>query len=220
MTLRPREHPQRETLFEFAEQLESGRVAFGSDVAAHVRECHRCGGEVQSIRRSLSVAKLASQTIEPTISLEASTILAMKSQRVAHRRQVNRRAVKAASFAAAFTVTMSVCLSSSTTPAGSDVNKTYPRSGELRLFRTIEALQMDSPEEILLEPAIRASNWQPQSAWEKAQRRALDALDHDIDEALAAIQANPALVRAGMVIDANRETKRRTLKTLYAQRNL
>ena len=172
------------------------------------------------MRRSLSLARMASRTIEPTIALEASTILAMKSNWHAHRRTVRRRVLKSAGFAAVFTLTMSVSLSSSKSPGDSGMAKLYPRTDQMRLERSYETLQLDSPEEILLEPAIRASNWQPESRWEKAQSRALDTFDRDIEAALAAFEANPALVRAGTVIDANRESKRQTLKSLYAQRNL
>ena len=84
----------------------------------------------------------------------------------------------------------------------------------------MESLTKPTPEEILLEPALKASYWQPGSAWEKAQWRKLDTMDADIDEAVAALQSNPALVRAGAVIMSNRELKRQTLKTLYAQRIL
>ena len=36
MFVREQAHPEREALFEYAEQLEAGRAAFGSEVAAHV----------------------------------------------------------------------------------------------------------------------------------------------------------------------------------------
>lgn len=220
MNLRKSDHPDREGLFEYAERLESGHVAFGSPLAAHVRDCALCSAELESMRRSLSVTKRASRTIEPTIALEASTILGMKSQWVAHRRQVRRRVAKSAAIAAVFMLTMSVSLSSSKTPGDSGVSKNYPRTGQSASKVSYESLITESPEERLLEPAIRESSWQPASRWEKSQSRALDVLDGDIDEALAAIQANPALVRAGMVVNSNREIKRQTLKSLYAQREL
>jgi hypothetical protein len=144
----------------------------------------------------------------------------MKSHRQTHRNQFRRRMMKSAAFAAVFMIAMSVSLSSSMSPRDSGIVKVYPRADLKYVPLSYEALVTESPEEILLEPAITQSNWQPASRWEKAQRRALEVLDGDIDEALAAIQANPALVRAGAVVHANRESKRQTLKSLYAQRDL
>lgn len=220
MTLLKNEHPDRASLFEHAEQLEAGRVEFGSPIAAHVRLCKRCAAELDTMRRSISLASFASKTIEPTIALEASTILAMKSQRQAHRMQLRRRIATTASLAAVFMVTMSVTFSSSNTPHESGIAKVYPRNGQKPVPVTYESLTTVSPEERLLGPAIQQSNWQPASRWERSQSEALKSLDEDIDEALRAIESNPALVRAGAVIHANRETKRQTLKSLYAQRDL
>jgi len=220
MNLVKSEHPEHESLFELAEQLESGHVSFGSPLALHVRECSRCSAEVESMRRSLSLTKLASRTIEPTIALEASTILGMKSEWLAHRRQLRRRVIKSGAFAAAFIVTMSVSLSTSRIQEDGGISKVYRHSVTAAKTVSYESLSRETPEERLLEPAILQSSWKPESRWEKSQRRAIDLLDGDIDEALAAIQSNPALVRAGSVVSANRETKRQTLKSLYAQRDL
>jgi hypothetical protein len=220
MSVRNTEHPGYESLFEYAEQLDAGRVSFDSPVGEHIRDCAECSAEVDSVRRSLSLTRLASPTIEPTIALEASTILGMKSEWLAHRRRVRRRVVKTTAFAAVFVVSMSVTLSSSARPGESGISKTYPRSGEHGSTVSYQTLVTESPEERLLEPAILQSSWEPANPWERSQRRALDVLDGDIDEALAAIQSNPALVRAGTVVNANRETKRQTLKSLYAQRDL
>ncbi len=220
MTLRKSEHSGRESLFEYAEQLESGQVSFGSPVAVHVRDCARCAAEVESMRRSLTVAKFARRSIEPTVALEASTILGMKSQWLAHRRQVRRRVMKSSAVAALFMMVMSASLASSKTPGDNGVSKNYRRSGQVPTAVSYDALLRESAEEQLLEPAILESSWQPVTRWEQSQSRALEMLDNEIDEALAAIQSNPALVRAGMVVNANRETKRQTLKSLYAQRDL
>ena len=76
-------------------------------------------------------------------------------------------------------------------------------------------------EEVLLGAALASPAWAPNSRWEQAQRRALIAMDDDIDEALAALRNNPALLaRAGAVVNSNRERKKETLKALYANRKL
>ena len=177
MNLLKSEHPDRGTLFEYAEQLESGRLAFSSPTATHVRSCKRCMAEVEIMRHSLSLTTYASKSIEPTVALEASTILAMKSQRQAQRKLVRRRMAKSVSLAAVFLVAMSITLSSSSAPRQSAIAKVYPRAGQPYTPLSYEELLTESPEEQLLEPAFLQSNWHPASAWEKSQRRALEVLD-------------------------------------------
>ena len=96
MSLLKNEHPDRASLFECAEQLEAGRIEFGSPIAAHVRQCKRCAAELHTMRRSITLTSFGAKTIEPTIALEASTILAMKSQRQVHRLQVRNSECKEA----------------------------------------------------------------------------------------------------------------------------
>jgi len=219
MFVREQEHPEREALFEYAEQLESGRAAFGSEVAAHVRDCVMCTGEVRTMRRSIALTESV-KTLEPTEALQASVILAMKSQRFDDKRQARRRTLKSAAFAAGFALAFSLIFQSQSVYKSEGVVRIGQASKNASMRITVESLSQDSPEERLLEPALAAAYWRPASAWEHAQQRALQAMDADIDEALAALQSNPALVRAGSVVQSNRELKRQTLKTLYAERNL
>jgi protein-tyrosine-phosphatase len=216
-----RQHPEREALFEYAEQLEEGGTEFSPETAEHVSSCTMCAAEVRTMRRSISLTERI-KTLEPTSALQASVILAMKSERLEHRRQSLRRTMKSVAFAAGFMLMLGAALQTSTSNAGS-------RAGVIRLGPEatlavapimIDSLRKQTPEETLLQPALNASYWQAEDPWEKAQQRALEAMDEDIDEALAALQSNPALVRAVAVIHSNRELKRQTLKTLYAQRNL
>lgn len=213
------QHPEREALFEYAEQLESGRATFGSEVAAHIRECAVCTAEVRNMRQSIALTESV-KTLEPTEALQASVILAMKSQRFEDKRQARRRMVKSAAFAAGFALVFSLVFQSQSVYKSEGVVRIGPASKNAPTPIPFEILSLDSPEERLLEPALAATYWQPASAWEQAQQRALQAMDADIDEALAALQSNPALVRAGSIVQSNRERKRQTLKTLYAERNL
>ncbi len=210
-------HPEREALFEYAEQLEEGRATFGSEVAAHVRDCTECAGEVRTMRRSIALTE-SIKTLEPTEALQASVILAMKSQRFDDKRQSRRRMAKSAAFAAGFTLLFSMVFQSNGVSLREGVVRIGQASKNAAPRVTVESLRQDSPEERILEPALAA--WRPASAWEQAQQRALQAMDADIDEAIAALQSNPALVRAGSIVESNRELKRQTLKTLYAERNL
>ncbi len=216
-----RQHPEREALFEYAEQLEAGGAELSSETPKHLGACAMCTAEVRSMRRSIALTESV-KTLEPTGALQASVILAMKSERLEQRRQARRRAIKSAAFAAGFMLVLGAVFQTSSPNAAS-------RAGVVRLGPdatlagapvTIDSLRRQSPEETLLQPALSASYWQPENPWEKAQQRALASMDADIDEALAALESNPALVRAGAVVHSNRELKRQTLKTLYAQRTL
>lgn len=217
--VREQAHPESEALFEYAEQLAAGHAAFGSEVAAHVRDCPVCTGEVRTMRRSIEFTESV-KTLEPTEALQASVILAMKSQRFDDKRQARRRMLKSAAFAGGFALLCSVVLQSNGVRLREGVVRIGPASKNAPAPMALEWLSQDSPEERLLEPALAAAYWRPSSAWEQAQQRALQAMDEDIDEALAALQSNPALVRAGSIVQSNRELKRQTLKTLYAERNL
>ncbi len=215
-----RQHPERGALFEYAEQIEAGQgAAFGAEVGAHLRECAICSTEVRNIRRSLALTESV-KTLEPTNALQASVILAMKSQRLEDRRRATRRALKTAALAAGFVLLLGASLRTTDGPARSGVVRLGPEASLGGTPMAIETLRQRSPEESLLEPALNASYWHPENRWEKSQQRALAAMDDDIDEALAALQSNPGLVRAGAAIHSSRELKRETLKTLYAQRSL
>ena len=85
---------------------------------------------------------------------------------------------------------------------------------------SLDALMRSTPEEELLGKALASPVWSPHGRWEQAQWRALNAFEDDIDEALEALKNNPALARAGAVVNSNRERKKETLKALYVHRKL
>ena len=85
---------------------------------------------------------------------------------------------------------------------------------------SLESLTEASAEEESLGAALTSPAWVPSSRWERAQTRALSTLEKDIDAAIEAYKNNPALVRAGAVVNANRERKKEISKTLYANRDL
>lgn len=214
-----REHPERAVLFEYAEQLEKGGGPILSETADHVGSCTLCAAEVRSMRKSIALTQRV-KSLEPTSSLQASVILAMKAERLEQRRQKRRRMMKSMAFAAGFALLLGISVQTTPGRNMSPGVKIGPEVSVARSGVAIESLKRPTPDEALLGPALDSSSWQPGSAWEAAQRRTLDAMDADINEALAALQSNPALVRASAVITSNREFKRQTLKTLYAQRIL
>lgn len=222
MSIFEREHPSDEELFDYAERLESGRVPFGSPIAAHVLQCRRCSDEVDTMRASLGMTRAAGalDALEPTDAMQASMLLAMKTHRHEERRHAWRQGVRAGLFAAAFAVTLGAVLRTTPEEPVAQNPQSVSRAGVQAASFSLDGLRTETPEEEVLEPALLSSSWKPENRWERAQREAVEALDNDIEEALTALQHNPALVRAGAVINNNRELKRHKLKTLYAQRSL
>ena len=216
-------------LFRYAESLLARRIAFDSKIARHVISCAQCREEVNSIRRSLDLVDEAPR-IEPRRNLEASVLLAAKSGRHAFPLAFvpnlsTNSLVRLTVLAACALAMMSTLLHPSTANDPLPEATTLVADGEfteevMPAGFSIEALMGASAEEELLAAALASSAWVPSSRWERAQTRALSTFENDIDEAIEAFKNNPALVRAGIVVSANRERKRETLKALYTHRNL
>lgn len=222
-------HPIEAELFEHAECLLARRVPFDSKVARHVASCTQCREEIDLVLQSLDVVNEAPQ-IEPGRNLEASILLSAKSRRHAIRLaflpNVSRASlVRLSALAACVLAMMSTILHPSTandplTESISPVADSDTANEILTAGFSLEALTRATAEEELLGAALTSPAWVPSSRWERAQTRALSTLENDIDAAIEAYKNNPALVRAGAVVNANRERKKEISKTLYANRNL
>lgn len=224
-----RQHPTEAELFEYAETLVANHVAFDSKVARHLRSCPCCGEEIASIRNSLEVIRDVDD-LKPGKDSEAAVLLAARPR---NRRSglgllsiVPRSSLgRGVALAAGLLVMTSTVLHSSRANAPlqeattSVSMKAAPQELHTAGF-SLDALMRATAEEELLGAALASPAWSPRSPWEQAQRRALNALEDDIDEALEALKHNPALARAGAVVNSNRERKKETLKVLYANRNL
>ncbi len=224
-----RQHPTEAELFEYAETLVANHVAFDSKVARHLRSCPCCREEIASIRNSLEVIRDVDD-LKPGKDSEAAVLLAARPR---NRRSslallsiVPRSSLgRGVALAAGLLVMTSTVLHSSRANAplqeatASVSMKAAPQELHTAGF-SLDALMRATAEEELLGAALASPAWSPRSPWEQAQRRALNALEDDIDEALEALKHNPALARAGAVVNSNRERKKETLKVLYANRNL
>ena len=223
-----RQHPTQAGLFEYTESLLAKHIAFDSIVARHLSSCASCRDEVDLIRDSLDLIRKA-DLLEAGKGLQASVLLAAKPGR----RRIRLSSVfpgtslaRGVALAACLLLTMSTMLhpSGASDPLPEPVAPVAESdfSEEIRTAGfTLEALMRPTAEEVLLGAALASPAWAPNSRWEQAQRRALIAMDDDIDEALAALRNNPALLaRAGAVVNSNRERKKETLKALYANRKL
>lgn len=223
-----RQHPTQAELFEYTENALANRIAFDSRATRHLRSCASCRDEVDSIRDSLMVIRNA-DLLEAGRGLQASVLLAAKPGRrgIPFSSVFLRTSLaRGAALAACLLLTMSALLYSSGA-SGPLVEPVAPAAadGPAIEIRTagfsLEALMQTTPEEKLLGAVLASPAWAPDSRWEKEQRRTLAALDDDIEQALEALKSNPALlVRAGAVVNGNRERKKETLKALYANRKL
>lgn len=224
-----RQHPTEAELFEYAESLMAKHVAFDSKVARHLRACPSCGEEIASIRNSLEVIRDVDD-LKPGKDSEAAVLLAARpgSRRsgIAFLSIVPGSSLgRGVALAAGLLMMMSTVLHSSRAnaplPEPTTSISMKATSQELRTAGfSLDTLMRATAEEELLGAALASPAWSPRSPWEQAQRRALNALEDDIDEALEALKNNPALARAGAVVNSNRERKKETLKVLYANRNL
>ena len=222
-------HPIEAELFEHAESLLARRVSFDSKVAHHVATCTQCREEADSIRQSLDVVNQAPQ-IEPSRNLEASILLSAKSGRHAIRLaflpNVSRTSLlRLSALAACVLAMMSTILHPSTandplSDSMAPIANSHSANEILTAGFSLESLTEASAEEESLGAALTSPAWVPSSRWERAQTRALSTLEKDIDAAIEAYRNNPALVRAGAVVNANRERKKEISKTLYANRDL
>jgi predicted outer membrane protein len=85
-----------------------------------------------------------------------------------------------------------------------------------------------SPEAILkakaeiqaLAEAVSAPSRKPPSVWELERRRAVHALNDDIEAAQAALERNPGCQRASRMVDANLQRQAQALRALYLERSL
>ncbi len=224
-----RQHPTETDLFEHAESLLAKHVAFDSKVARHLRSCPSCREEIASIRASLEVI-CEVDDLRPGRDSEAAVLLAAspgsRRSNLAYLSALSGSSLgRGAALAAGLLVMISTVLHSSGANApllepttSVSMNAT---SQEIRTAGfSLDALMRATAEEELLGAALASPVWSPHSPWEQAQRRALNALEDDIDEALKALKNNPALARAGAVVNSNRERKKEALKVLYANRNL
>lgn len=211
------QHPTHEALFVQAERFEHGRVDFGSEVATHVASCPKCSAEVARIRESIRLTQSLDE-LEPTGAMEASVLLALKSHRPAQRHTTFARAARSAAVVVVFIGVLSTTVRHDS--IARDIPEPVEPVAETSAVRdSVHRLVVVTPEEVVIEPALQTA-WEPKTRWERAQWRAIETMDDDIDEALEALESNPAWVRAGSVVSETRELKSDRLKTLYAERTL
>lgn len=216
-------HLSHKALLDYAERLVDGTHAMPA-AARHVARCAKCRGELNAKARSLRFASKAG-AVEPSRDLTARILLAAKSHqrhREVRRHRVALYAVRVGAAAAILLVAAILVQPDVTAPApavAAPVIEETPFSAK----PSVSAVPVSAPsaEEELLERAVlSAPYWQPKSAREQAQLRAIQAMDSDISEAMALYRRNPGLARAAEVVNTNRKRQSEAMKELFVERTL
>lgn len=215
-------HPSRADLLEYAEQLELNSGIASTAIRAHIAECGVCAFEVERARATVSIMQHAA-AIEPSREWRAQILLSARQVRGVNEAKARQRApiafnLKTALAAASLILIAAVAfatLQHVETSLGVATAKSGPQ--QAAVF-SLDVLRQASPEERLLIPAV--ADVAPETPWEVSQHRAVRTLDAEIDEALEALESNPACVRAATLVSTNRERLGETLKVLYVERNL
>jgi hypothetical protein len=216
-------HPTELVLMEYAEGLENHRAKLNAQTAGHVLTCSECTGKVEAMRTTLSYSKDAGM-LEPSKELTASILLASKhTHRNVHQSVNIFEKFKQFSMSAALvamTLIMAYSVFTQLEPQSQAINPSSDPAVQMYASPIpIELLKKKEPGEESLYTAVMVREPAPQSQWEQSQRQAVVTYDNDIDEALAALEANPALARAQKMVQVNRERKMHTLKEVYLLRN-
>ena len=217
-------HPSKHDLLAHAEGLADRVETLDAAVASHLAACGYCRDEVD---QAVQIFQLARRTvsIEPSRESHARLLLAARNERRILRERSAWRALysmRGLAYAVAGMLLVTVALGTARDTReqerpGTTASAIRPMSAGLLSF---ERLRHASPEEEVLGAAILSSGHTPSTEWEREQIREASALDSDIEEALIALRNNPACVRAGQLVRANRSRLRTTLTTLYVERNL
>ena len=214
-------HLSQKALLDYAERLVDGTPAMPA-AARHVARCAKCRQEVNAKARSLRFASEAG-TVEPSRDLTARILLAAKSHqrhREVRRHRVALYAVRVGAAAAVLLVTAVIVQRDVAAPAPA-VAAPVVEDAAFSAKPTIVPVSEPSAEEELLERAVlSAPYWQPKSAREQAQLRAIQAMDNDISEAMALYRRNPGLARAAEVVNTNRKRQSEAMKELFVERTL
>jgi hypothetical protein len=218
-------HPGKRELLAYAENLVDRRGPISAKIGGHVAGCRECANKVEAMRASLEFAKEA-PPLEPSGDFTARLLLAAQNERRMVQRQRAGRSVvftvvKGVGYAAAIVLVSAVCfgaaLGNGPHPA---VHQTVAATIAPDPGLTPEAVQRTAAEIETLASAIGPPSKKSSSQWEMEHRRAVHALNADIEAARAALDRNPGCQRASLLVDKNLQRQAQTLRALYAERGL
>lgn len=227
-------HPARAKLLSYAERLAEGTIIGECDVARHIAECERCDTEVHAMLRSFGLIESLPE-LQPSRRSTAGILLAARHER--HRRQVRavrvRRVVrvsKGLSVAAAAVVVVNFALEyepqkPAFRPAVIPAGITVPIQEIVPAAQTAAELPepevQESPAETLLWDAVVSTPAALRTGYEDRTRRAVQAYDASIYEAIEELKRNPALApRVKQIVTSNKKLRNEELKSYFAERPL
>ncbi len=218
-------HPGKHELFAYAESLVDRRTALSAKTGGHLAMCPACKAEVEGIRRSLSFVGEAPE-LDPSSDLTARILLAAQTERRAMQARARTtlpvKLVKAFAYAAAILVVSAVCFSAALNsgaraPEGlAATAATQPSMPGL----SPEAIRKATAEIQSLASAVSVPSKKAPNAWEIERRRAVNALNDELEAAKAALERNPGCQRASRLMDSNLQRQAQTLRDLYVDRSL
>lgn len=216
-------HPFAADLMDYAENLCSEHGTVSATTGSHVAGCERCRIEVDKICATLGVVRDA-EDLYPSREFRAALLLAARSQTQARPGILplafgRPRFVRTLGMAACLLMAAGVTFWAVENKPELTLDENGMRQMNAALF-TLESLRMSSPEEELLSKAVMSSSHGLVPAWERAQRRTIQTLEEDIEEALATLERNPACMRARELISVSRQRLKMALKKFYMERSL
>ena len=214
-------HLSRQALFAHAESLVDAGKPVEAAYAAHLSGCGACAAEVQAIRPTLEVARLA-LPLDPSPDLTAQILVRARSEKMrpqvpAHHHRPGRWiAVCALAAGVMLVIGLAVYSRAVFTPSAAPI-----------LLSNTEASTVSQDAEhwtktVTEVRSLVAATRTPVQAnpREIAQRRAVQAMDKDIAAALSALERNPGCARASRIVQSNLERQAQALRNLYASRSL
>jgi hypothetical protein len=218
-------HPAEYELLAYAEGLVGQVADLNPQTVQHIQSCSFCTEIVAEMKSSMILLDHAG-SVEPSRELAASIEMASQKLRREIRTKQTRGGVwvqgKRLAVAAMVLLMAGVLLNFDrirplpALPRHEVQAVQVPRNAELF---SLESLARLTREEEVLMPAVFSMFRQPQSDWERSKLRELKTYEDDISEAMQALKHNPALVRAGHLIQQNRQLKGQTLKDVYVERD-
>ena len=181
--------------------------------------------EVQRMRASFEVLRRSGE-LEPSNDFTTRVLVAARQERTALevrrvRRPRIRPLLKGLAYAAGVLV-VAVAGFKTALNTGSHVPSSYTRGTDrvADAMLSPDAIRKASAEVQALAAAVQAPAAKRFSPVEIERRRAVQALNTDIEAARAALQRNPGCLRASRVMDSNLQRQAQTLRALYLESSL
>ncbi len=218
-------HPAEYELLAYAEGLVGQVADLNPSTVKHIQSCSFCTEVVADMKSSMILFDQAG-SMEPSRELVASIEMASQKLRREIRTKQSHGGIwmqgKRLAVVAMVLLMAGALLNIDRIPTDTVLPRQEVQAQQVSRnaeLVSLESLAMLTMEEEVLTPAVFSTFRQPQSDWERSKLRELRAYENDIVEAMQALKNNPALARAGQLIQRNRQLKGQTLKDVYVERD-